>query len=78
MELNLEIQKKLSSEWFLYLQSIICDEFDTKIYSEFKKKCDSYFWNSHRNEARGVGGLFFDYLRENNKHCLLDLSVIHI
>ena len=28
MDLNLEIQKKLSSEWFLYLQSIICDEFE--------------------------------------------------
>ena len=28
MELNLEIQKKLSSEWFLYLQSLICDEFE--------------------------------------------------
>ncbi len=27
-----------------------------------KKRCDEYFWNTHRNEARGVGGLFFDYL----------------
>ena len=25
---------------------------------------DKYFWNSHRNEARGVGGLFFDYLKD--------------
>ena len=58
--------------FFHHNYKIICDEFDTKIYSEFKKKCDSYFWNSHRNEARGVGGLFFDYLRENNKHSLLD------
>ena len=32
-----------------------------------KKKCDEYFWNTHRDEARGLGGLFFDYLRPNKK-----------
>lgn len=40
-----------------------CDRHDQSFYPEFKKKCDEYFWNSHRDEARGVGGLFFDYLR---------------
>jgi coproporphyrinogen III oxidase len=40
-----------------------CDRHDPSFYSEFKKRCDEYFWNSHRDEARGVGGLFFDYLR---------------
>ena len=58
--------------FFHHNYKIICDEFDAKIYDEFKKKCDNYFWNSHRNEARGVGGLFFDYLRKNKKYSLLD------
>lgn len=41
-----------------------CDKHDLEFYPLYKKKCDEYFWNSHRNEARGVGGLFFDYLKE--------------
>ena len=44
-----------------------CDLYDEDFYYQYKKKCDEYFWNTHRNEARGVGGLFFDYLRPNEK-----------
>ena len=44
-----------------------CDLFDEDFYYIYKKKCDQYFWNTHRDEARGVGGLFFDYLRPNEK-----------
>ncbi len=40
-----------------------CDRHDPDFYTAYKKRCDEYFWNAHRNEARGVGGLFFDYLR---------------
>ncbi len=46
---------------------IICDKFNSNFYHDFKEKCDSYFWNDHRNEARGVGGLFFDYCRANDE-----------
>ncbi len=47
-----------------------CEKHHPDFYSEFKKACDNYFWNSHRNEARGVGGLFFDYLKENKEFTL--------
>tara|TARA_B100000902_G_C27308353_1_gene916939 strand:+ start:1435 stop:2334 length:900 start_codon:yes stop_codon:yes gene_type:complete len=46
---------------------IICDKFNSNFYHDFKEKCDSYFWNDHRNEARGVGGLFFDYCRAKDE-----------
>ncbi|XLS29398.1 oxygen-dependent coproporphyrinogen oxidase [Flavobacteriaceae bacterium M23B6Z8] len=44
----------------------ICDLHDSEFYKTYKEKCDQYFWNTHRNEARGVGGLFFDYCRAEN------------
>ena len=40
-----------------------CDKADPSFYRLFKKRCDDYFWNTHRGEARGVGGIFFDYCR---------------
>ncbi|MEZ4809977.1 MAG: oxygen-dependent coproporphyrinogen oxidase [Allomuricauda sp.] len=40
-----------------------CDAHNREFYPTYKKKCDEYFWNAHRNEARGVGGLFFDYCK---------------
>ncbi|MGI8950967.1 MAG: oxygen-dependent coproporphyrinogen oxidase [Chitinophagaceae bacterium] len=47
----------------------VCDEFDKDFYSAFKKNCDNYFVNKHRNnERRGIGGIFFDYQREDEKH----------
>lgn len=37
-----------------------CDDVNPALYPKFKKWCDDYFFIKHRNEARGVGGLFFD------------------
>ncbi len=37
-----------------------CDAIDASLYPVFKKNCDEYFFIRHRNEARGIGGLFFD------------------
>ena len=40
----------------------VCDKFDSSFYPAFKKNCDDYFVNSHRNnERRGIGGIFYDY-----------------
>lgn len=50
----------------------VCDNHDSEFYSLYKKACDDYFWNAHRNEARGVGGLFFDYLKQTDEFSIQD------
>ncbi|MGB5942264.1 MAG: oxygen-dependent coproporphyrinogen oxidase [Leeuwenhoekiella sp.] len=49
-----------------------CDRHDPGFYSEFKSKCDAYFYNSHREEARGIGGLFYDYLKKDESKTMQD------
>lgn len=49
-----------------------CDKHNVEFYPKYKKQCDDYFWNAHRNEARGIGGLFFDYCKESDKFSLQD------
>lgn len=41
----------------------VCDRHHPNFYTEYKERCDDYFWNAHRNEARGIGGLFFDHCK---------------
>ncbi len=49
-----------------------CDKHHPDFHPKFKETCDNYFWNAHRNEARGVGGLFFDYLKKTDEFSMQD------
>lgn len=49
-----------------------CDAHHPEFYPAYKKKCDEYFWNAHRNEARGIGGLFFDYCKATDATSMED------
>ncbi len=40
-----------------------CDRHDDTYYPKFKKQCDEYFYLKHRSESRGVGGIFYDYMK---------------
>lgn len=43
-----------------------CDKYGEDLYPKFKKECDEYFFLKHRNEPRGVGGIFYDYYNTGN------------
>jgi len=56
----------------------ICDKYNDSFYPQFKKWGDDYFYIPHRNETRGIGGIFFDRLmpdKKNNFEQLLDFTM---
>lgn len=43
-----------------------CDKHNPDFYPKFKQQCDEYFYLKHRNEPRGIGGIFYDYFNTDN------------
>ena len=63
---------------FHQLMKATCDKTDLTYYPKFKKWADEYFFLKHRNETRGIGGIFFDHLKtEKEKHFAFVQDVGH-
>lgn len=60
-------QDKIETAKFHKAYKDTCDKYDSKYYPKFKKACDDYFYLKHREEHRGVGGIFYDYLNSGNQ-----------
>ncbi len=61
--------------WFHQYLKNVCDKHNKEYYPKFKTWADDYFFNTHRNETRGIGGIFFDYQKTDetrNKQQLFD------
>jgi coproporphyrinogen III oxidase len=61
-DLNPMFEEDSDTETFHGAFKECCDRYDKNYYPKFKKWCDDYFYIKHRNESRGVGGIFYDYL----------------
>ncbi len=57
---------KEQAQWFHKQLKAACDKHEVSFYKDFKEKADNYFFLPHRDETRGVGGIFFDHLNEKS------------
>jgi len=58
--------------YFHHLLKETCDAFDPSFYQRFKSQADDYFFIKHREETRGVGGIFYDRLKPENTQLTYD------
>ena len=65
MDVTPSIKDKKLEKWFHSELKKSCDRHNKSYYKKYKKWCDKYFYLPHRNEARGIGGIFFDYKMDN-------------
>ncbi|GAA5026934.1 oxygen-dependent coproporphyrinogen-III oxidase [Marivirga lumbricoides] len=65
IDLTPHIVDKTQAAYFHKQLKKVCDVHDQDYYPKFKKWADDYFFLPHRNETRGVGGIFFDRLKED-------------
>ena len=59
-----KIDKSEKKEFHKILRNM-CNRHNKNYYKKYKKWCDNYFYLPHRNEPRGIGGIFFDYKKNN-------------
>jgi coproporphyrinogen III oxidase len=55
------------AKWFHEQLKAVCDRFDPSYYPKYKNWADDYFYSPHREETRGIGGIFFDYIKDDKK-----------
>jgi len=65
VDMTPSIKDKKLEKWFHSELKKSCDKHNKNYYKKYKKWCDKYFYLPHRNEARGIGGIFFDYKMDN-------------
>ena len=65
MDVTPSFEDKKIKNWFHKELKLTCDRHNKKFYKKYKKNCDEYFYIPHREETRGIGGIFFDYKKEN-------------
>lgn len=66
------IDKKMAGKFHDALRKI-CDQYHPDFYKQFKKWADDYFFIPHRNETRGIGGIFYDHQRATKEVAKSDL-----
>ena len=59
------LKNKNLEKWLHMELKKTCDKHNKKYYKKYKNWCDRYFYLRHRQETRGIGGIFFDYKKEN-------------
>jgi len=65
MDVTPSRKDELEKKYFHKTLKSMCDRHNKSYYKKYKKWCDKYFYLSHRKEPRGIGGIFFDYKKEN-------------
>ena len=65
MDITPCIKDLKEKKWFHKELKKTCNKHDKNYYKKYKKWCDNYFYLPHRNEPRGIGGIFFDYKKNN-------------
>ena len=65
MDITPCIKDNILKKWFHNKKKKTCDKHNKNYYKKYKKWCDNYFYLPHRNEPRGIGGIFFDYKKNN-------------
>ena len=60
------LKDKSLEKWFHNELKKSCDKHNKNFYKKYKKWCDEYFYLPHRKEPRGIGGIFFDYLKSDD------------
>ena len=65
MDVTPSRKDELEKKYFHKTLKTMCDRHNKSYYKKYKKWCDKYFYLYHRKEPRGIGGIFFDYKKEN-------------